>query len=52
MTCLNIQSNAKYMTVLDILRQLRSRNVITEAEYSNAKKYYHHLLGADIVVID
>ena len=42
--------NANFLFIVDMLRTLLARELITEKEYVRAKKYYMKLTGADIIL--
>ena len=42
--------NANFLFIVDMLKDLLAREMITEKEYAIAKKYYMKLTGADIVL--
>ena len=42
--------NANFLFIVDMLKDLLAREMITEKEYARAKKYYMKLTGADIVL--
>ncbi len=44
--------SANYLCILSVLRGMRDKGTITVKEYLRAKKYYHQLTGADIVLAD
>lgn len=45
-------TSIKYLKILCVLRQLLTDKTITQAEYSEAKKYYKKLTGADLAIAD
>ena len=45
-------TSIKYLEILCVLRQLLADKIITQAEYSKAKKYYKKLTGADLAIAD
>jgi hypothetical protein len=42
--------NANFLFIVDMLKDLLAQELITEKEYTRAKKYYMKLTGADIVL--
>lgn len=42
--------NANFLFIADMLKDLLAQELITEKEYTRAKKYYMKLTGADIVL--
>ena len=44
------QTNANFLFIADMLKDLLAQELITEKEYARAKKYYMKLTGADIVL--
>ena len=42
--------NANFLFILDMLKDLLARGLITDKEYDRAKRYYMKLTGADIVL--
>ncbi len=42
--------NANFLFIVDMLKDLLTRGLITDKEYDRAKKYYMKLTGADIVL--
>jgi len=44
--------SANFLRIISVLKSMLTDGTITENEYNKAKKYYHNLTGADIVVCD
>ena len=49
---MNQNKDMNYARILEVLRHLRAKTVISEKEYRKAKKYYQKLTGANLVLAD
>ncbi len=48
----NRNKNINFVRIIQMLKKLRERGEITEAEYRRARRYYQKMTGADLVVAD